>query len=183
MQWSDYFHYDESSPTFLRWATDILDTRGQVTAHAQRGKVAGKKNKDRSTVLLHGKRYKVHRIIWEIFNGPIPSGMVIDHIDGDYLNNAVNNLRPITQAENNRNATRRRDNASGVAGVSRGNNGRGTYYWTARWQDCDGKSCQERFSINKLGEQEAFRLACEYRAKTLEELNKQGAGYSDRHGT
>ncbi|WP_077825984.1 HNH endonuclease signature motif containing protein [Escherichia coli] len=28
-----------------------------------------------------GKRYCVHRIIWEMHNGPIPEGYQIDHID------------------------------------------------------------------------------------------------------
>jgi hypothetical protein len=181
--WHDYFYYDETSPTFLRWAVDLLDSRGQVTAHAQRGKIAGKKNKDRATVLLHGRRYKVHRVIWELLKGPIPFGMIVDHKDRNPLNNAIWNLRPITQAENNRNTSMRKDNSSGIAGVSKSNNGRGTSYWVARWQDVTGKSLQKRFSIAKLGEDQAFLLACEYRTKMIEELNRQGAGYTERHGT
>jgi hypothetical protein len=39
------------------------------------------------------------------------------------------------------------------------------------------------FSISKLGNDEAFRQACEYRAKMIAELNEQGANYTERHGT
>lgn len=42
----------------------------------------------------------VHRLVWEVFNGPIPPGFVIDHIDGDSSNNKLSNLRCVTQAEN-----------------------------------------------------------------------------------
>lgn len=48
-----------------------------------------------------------------------PANLVADHIDGDGLNNIKKNLRNITQAENNQNYTRlRQDNTSGVRGVS-----------------------------------------------------------------
>ena len=31
-------------------------------------------------VCINYKNYKAHRIIWEMLNGKIPDGMVIDHI-------------------------------------------------------------------------------------------------------
>ena len=34
----------------------------------------------------------VHRWVWEQKNGPIPSGGIIHHIDGDRTNNAIENL-------------------------------------------------------------------------------------------
>lgn len=51
-----------------------------------------------------GIRYTVHCLIWEAFNGPIPQGMVIDHIDSNRANNELSNLRMITQSENMKNA-------------------------------------------------------------------------------
>lgn len=62
--------------------------------------------------------------------------------------------------------------------------GNGRYhYYVAHWCDIDGEYQGKYFSIDKLGESEAFRLACEYRQQRIEELNAQGAGYTARHGT
>lgn len=38
------------------------------------------------------------------------------------------------------------------------------------------------FSTHKFGNDEAFRLACEYRIEMVAELNRQGAGYTKTHG-
>jgi hypothetical protein len=54
-------------------------------------------------VQISGKRYYAHRIIWEMFNGPIPEGIQIDHIDGDPYNNRIENLRLATQSQNSAN--------------------------------------------------------------------------------
>lgn len=49
---------------------------------------------------LGKKHFLVHRVIWEAFNGPIPEGYDIDHIDGNPHNNAISNLQAITHKEN-----------------------------------------------------------------------------------
>ena len=41
----------------------------------------------------------LHRYIWEKVNGYIPKGMVIHHIDGNHLNNNINNLECLTHLE------------------------------------------------------------------------------------
>ncbi len=48
----------------------------------------------------------VHRAVWEAFNGPIPKGLVLDHIDRDSLNNNLSNLRLCTQRQNTYNRSR-----------------------------------------------------------------------------
>lgn len=48
--------------------------------------------------------YSIHRLIYETFNGPIPENMCVDHIDGNRTNNALNNLRLVTQSDNMQNA-------------------------------------------------------------------------------
>lgn len=53
--------------------------------------------------LIYG-HFSKHRLIWETFNGTIPENMVIDHIDGNRANNALNNLRLVSQSENMYNA-------------------------------------------------------------------------------
>lgn len=54
---------------------------------------------------VNGKRKHVrgHRIIAEAWLGPCP-GMVVNHIDGDKLNNALSNLEWCSIAENNEHA-------------------------------------------------------------------------------
>ena len=46
------------------------------------------------------RHVSVHRIVWEAFNGPIPPGMQINHIDEDKTNNNLDNLELVTPTEN-----------------------------------------------------------------------------------
>ena len=46
------------------------------------------------------KQYLTHRLVYEEYKGGIKKGMVVDHIDGDRLNNNINNLQLISQSEN-----------------------------------------------------------------------------------
>lgn len=48
-----------------------------------------------------------HRLIWEKHNGPIPDGLVIDHINRDPKNNRKVNLRCVTQRVNTLNSDKR----------------------------------------------------------------------------
>lgn len=45
-------------------------------------------------------RRMLHRIVWEAFNGPIPEGMVVRHLDGNPGNNNLQNLSIGTQVDN-----------------------------------------------------------------------------------
>ena len=46
------------------------------------------------------KHYMVHRLIWEAFNGQIPEGYEINHLDERPINNALSNLSLVTHKEN-----------------------------------------------------------------------------------
>ena len=64
------------------------------------------------------KKYSVHKIVWELFNGEVPIGFVINHIDVNPLNNKIENLRLGSMAQNQYNHSLRKDNTSGIKGVS-----------------------------------------------------------------
>ena len=55
------------------------------------------RQKDGHYIGSHGK--SIHREIWKYFNGSIPKGYVIHHIDFDPANNAISNLQMMTQSE------------------------------------------------------------------------------------
>lgn len=46
----------------------------------------------------------LHKVLYETFNGPIPEGMLVDHIDGNRSNNALSNLHLVTQSDNMKSA-------------------------------------------------------------------------------
>lgn len=46
------------------------------------------------------KKFLVHRVVWESFNGEIPDDMDVDHIDGNPQNNQLSNLRLLSHKDN-----------------------------------------------------------------------------------
>lgn len=49
----------------------------------------------------HMRKYRrVHRLVWEAFNGEIKNNLTIDHIDRNPRNNKLNNLRLLTREKN-----------------------------------------------------------------------------------
>ena len=41
-----------------------------------------------------------HRLVWEAFNGPIPKGSVVSHLNANRLDNRLSNLEVISMASN-----------------------------------------------------------------------------------
>jgi len=66
-------------------------------------------------ITIYGKHYLQHRIIWMIHNGY--TELEIDHIDGNGLNNDIDNLRVVKHIDNCRNKSIQSNNSSGVIGV------------------------------------------------------------------
>jgi len=109
MNWHDYFTYDNGN---LIWKV-ALNRKIQV------GKVAGcKKPNGYIYATINGGKYAVHRIVWEMHNGPIPEEMEIDHKWGIRCDNRISELRLVTSTGNHRNMAKRSDNTSGVTGVT-----------------------------------------------------------------
>ena len=116
----EMFYYDGEK---LWWkqrpASHFSDARSEKifnTSHA--GNEAGRVDKDgRRVVKVFAKYQYVHRVIWAMDSGEVPK--IIDHVDGNPLNNSLDNLRPATHSQNMANSKPRKRMA-GQSGVPRG---------------------------------------------------------------
>ena len=88
-----------------------------------KGKKAGtvRSNGYRQICVL-GKIYKEHRLIWLLVYGVFPNGQ-IDHINGNSLDNRIENLRDVAPVVNAQNMKKAKSNSkTGMIGVKpRGN--------------------------------------------------------------
>lgn len=118
-----------------------------------------------------GVNWFSHRLIWKLVTGDEPgSGLDIDHINGDTLDNRWENLR-LTKY-NMRNKRKAKNNTSGYAGVSyRSDSGR----YRARLAIDNPDGTTRRIILGNYDTaEEANEALVEYRKKH---------GYTDRHGT
>jgi len=89
----------------------------KVSGHGiTRGRVAGTiHSSGYRTIGIDRKIYKAHRLIFEYIHGYLPP--ILDHIDGDRLNNRIENLRSATRAQNQYNRKLNKNSSSGLKGV------------------------------------------------------------------
>lgn len=93
--------------------------RGQVSFDA---KLAGKpafaqRSGNYLIGRLGGVNLKAHRVAWALHYGEWPHGL-IDHVDGNPMNNAISNLRCVSGLENAQNQGIKRTNSSGEMCIS-----------------------------------------------------------------
>ena len=170
---SKYFVYDESSPSCVRTA---------------KGGTCGTVNKQgyyNFTIIDDNKvvgQFLAHRVVM-VLKGISIDGMLVDHIDGDPLNNKYSNLRVVNHKQNSRNRKPRSTNWYGISGVySRIIFKKGkafSYFMSSCYV---GETRYEKaFGIKRLGIMEAFAAAVKYREDLLLEAEKDGNLYTERH--
>ena len=168
----DKFEYDENVPSCL-----VYKNSGKMVGYIKTG-VSG----SQYWYTNSGNICRIiHRIIWELKNGKIPTGYVINHIDTNSLNNKISNLELCTQAENNRRQGQhvlgkaRKDSALNITGVKI-ICAKGYYYSVARIR-VNGKLIEKLFSHAKYGSELATEMAVSYREQMLQDAIKQGLGF------
>jgi hypothetical protein len=107
----EVFKIDETSKTGLRWKKRANDKFGWNKKYANKPAGTFKLSKDgipawRVNLTYNGvpKLYYVHRIIFYIKHGFLDDNKVIDHINGNPLDNRVRNLRQVTFSQNSFNS-------------------------------------------------------------------------------
>ena len=105
-QANSLFHYSDGQ--LIR--TSVISKKNKV------GDVAGLLGKRGYLyITFYGKKHYVHRVIWLMHYGNLPK--ILDHIDGNRLNNRIENLRECTDSQNLCNSKIKSNNTSGVKGV------------------------------------------------------------------
>lgn len=108
----EFLHYDESTG-YLTWIKKL--SKKVIIGNRAGSKVSGRDNR---IIKIFGEVYIESRIIWLWKTGYMPKKHEhIDHIDHDETNNAWDNLRLVSQAENNKNLSKKSNNTTGVMGV------------------------------------------------------------------
>jgi len=179
--------YSESSRSGLIWTVDRRNVKT--------GSSAGCCGSGRYQVQINGRLYYNHRIIYSMFNRDICiENLVIDHIDGNPLNNSIKNLRAVTSDVNSRNRSRhhRKDSSipTGVCFDTRNN------MFIAQVSDPStqyengvNKVVQRCFTLKQFATspdpyEAAKQAAVSARIEMLKELNNRlNLGYTEDHGT
>ena len=121
---------DSKSPSGLTWLPrqDIRKEWNSVKAWNAKNayKNAGSINTNQDgykkfiiMIRYNKKQYNltISRVVLFLKNGYLTEGKIIDHIDGNSLNNIVTNLREVTPSQNQHNRSINKNNTSGHKGV------------------------------------------------------------------
>ena len=111
---------------------------------------------------LFGKHFRVHRLIYLMFHGDVPK--ILDHINGNKLDNRIENLRPATSSQNNSNSVKQKRNTSGIKNV----------YWNKnikKWTVIIGVDKKLKY----FGSYDSIEEAAEVAKQKRNELHKEFA--------
>ena len=157
------FEYDKETGNLI-WKIKP-SSRGH---HVKAGDIAGTlKSHGYLCVGINYNSYRAHRLIFLMHKGYLPK--TIDHINGDKLDNRIENLRAATVGQNQHNRKTNANNTSGYKGVS----------WSKALKKWTARITLERKTIN-LGYFSNVEEAAEVVRKAREELHGSFANHGDQ---
>ncbi len=117
---TEWFRYEPTTGLFY-WrkrpeigggSAKVGDLAGSINNRSQRN--------PRRVLWLRKSRISAARAAYIVMGGDIPDRALVDHVDGDTLNDRINNLRLASAAQNTWNRIGRTDIAKGVSRDARG---------------------------------------------------------------
>ena len=107
----ELLHYDQFTGVFTRQI--------KISHNAKVGDIVGCNSRGYLVSSIDGKLYFLHRLAWLYMYGKFPYGY-IDHIDGNKSNNAICNLRDVSNAINTQNThvARNCNKSTGLLGAT-----------------------------------------------------------------
>lgn len=88
-----------------------------------------------------------HRIVWETFNGEIPKGMEIDHINTNRYDNRLENLRCVSHKDNMLNPITSNKKSKSLKGKPSNAKGRPTSEFGIKFKEHFNKSRSDDFNL------------------------------------
>ena len=124
--------------------TGVLTRKVSTSNRVKVGSEAGYLHEETGyrQVRVDGQTYRAHRLIWRWVTGDDPVTKQIDHIDRNRSNNSWSNLRLADSVMNSSNQSLRKDNSTGVTGITR---------------NCKTPQWNARIKINKRQYQKYFK--------------------------
>lgn len=164
---NEWFYIDEDCPSGLRWKKRPPRTNKHEVG-TQAGSILTKEGgKQYWQIKLKFKVYKVHRVIYLLKHGSICSDSLIDHIDGNGLNNKLDNLRLVNFKQNCVNKKTKSKIGYSNLGVSKIGDVISSY--RVRWFCKEtGKRMNVEFNCLKHnGQEQALQKVLEFRSKLV----------------
>lgn len=156
-------------------ATGVFSWRVSRGRTAKAGDTAGTVNADGYIqIVVSGDFYYAHRLAWAFSSGA-DEPVEIDHRNGVPSDNRLKNLRPATSSQNKMNTSIRRDNRSGVKGVS----------WDKRRSRWVGRvKVAGRYVLRQSFDclDDAASAVAEARTKHHGDFSNGGTACADHHG-
>lgn len=87
-----WFAYDETSPTSLRWIVDRVGNGGKLVKRSNEGIAGGLSPSGSIVVTVNREVFSVKKIIWILHYGSLPTEGDIMFSDGDITNCKIDNL-------------------------------------------------------------------------------------------